>query len=798
MGSVASAHRPQEDDIWWTNGQTTEPQQAPRSDATSLNRLSEKNQLILNDFKFDMERKHEKRREILAAKKREFDDLREEVARLRKENETLKLQSPDDSSDGSRRLGEEECRLRDSVEVERLANENRTLKSELKDKLEELQKAANLLDANRELKTNIAEMQEELQKLNGVVVEFEKEREEYKNHVVALKDVVNVSKKMLLLRESQLKELKLKVESIEESLSTKEMTILSKDLRQEYERQLQSIRNLRTLYEERQRSDHREKEELKRSLEEVKKELEEEQKKNSEATERIDELEEMNSKKYDEIKALESNLGLANAESRQHQAELTVINQLFSEILLGFNNNQDIDLDKLMVTLKDHHELLQNMVVSELSSASSSALPKVLLDLVSQVSAQEHCDRDDNSSYKLETIVEESESQTPSDQINSVEEIVELLPKVWRVLIELLSHQKAPTNILTHEATSQDDPCYKTVQTPKGPSLVVSVSQTFIRLKDLILEKKSLEKETGHLKQLNTHLENRLQDQERRLQMVSSELDKTWHVVGKLQKQHQLLHTQEKILRYELAQKRKLLNTLKEELEYSREKWQEAREKNSKTEKQWKQLRVEFASRRNTVLSDELNNSQESGYSDERSSDDEPGYESDASETGLKPSTVEEEIPDQKDPEPADENDSNDVQKTSYCLVSSVIEEAIAAIVKNEEATCNNHSDEHTADNLVSTNSEEQPAPSTSQSSTISAAEDRLSAREQRLRRLEGLCGQLVEQVTNTTKKGEAISNKLDSLHETYGDGSVSMSNTVSCTAEDNTGLKDDADSNQK
>lgn len=65
-----------------------------------------------------------------------------------------------------------------------------------------------------------------------------------------------------------------------------------------------------------------------------------------------------------------------------------------------------------------------------------------------------------------------------------------------------------------------------------GPSLVLSVSQTFIRLKDLILEKKSLEKETGHLKQLNTHLESRLQDQEKRLQTVSTELNKTWHVVS--------------------------------------------------------------------------------------------------------------------------------------------------------------------------------------------------------------------------------------------------------------------------
>lgn len=51
-------------------------------------------------------------------------------------------------------------------------------------------------------------------------------------------------------------------------------------------------------------------------------------------------------------------------------------------------------------------------------------------------------------------------------------------------------------------------------------------------LKDLILEKKSLEKEMSRLKQLNTHLEVRLQDQEKRLETVSTELSKTWHVVS--------------------------------------------------------------------------------------------------------------------------------------------------------------------------------------------------------------------------------------------------------------------------
>ena len=92
--------------------------------------------------------------------------------------------------------------------------------------------------------------------------------------------------------------------------------------------------------------------------------------------------------------------------------------------------------------------------------------------------------------------------------------------------------------------------------------------------------------------------------------------------VGNMQKQHHHLHTQEKILRYELAQKRKLLTDLKEELEYCRQKWLEARDKNSSTEEQWRQLRNEFASRK-TTINDDYNNSVESGYSDDKSSSDE-------------------------------------------------------------------------------------------------------------------------------------------------------------------------------
>lgn len=51
-----------------------------------------------------------------------------------------------------------------------------------------------------------------------------------------------------------------------------------------------------------------------------------------------------------------------------------------------------------------------------------------------------------------------------------------------------------------------EESCYKSVDTTAGPKLVLSVSRTYIKLKDLILEKKSLQNEIHGLKELNDKL----------------------------------------------------------------------------------------------------------------------------------------------------------------------------------------------------------------------------------------------------------------------------------------------------
>lgn len=194
--------------------------------------------------------------------------------------------------------------------------------------------------------------------------------------------------------------------------------------------------------------------------------------------------------------------------------------QLIAQILFGFNANAScIDIDKLVNMLEQNRDLLHEMAVKEDFEGidEGSFLPKLLYDLFLQV-----------NQGSAEAVQGAASSK---DSVSTPEEIAEKLPKVWRVLIELLSHHK---KLSEEEEEERVVDCYKSVQTATGPQNVLSVSKTFIKLKDLILEKRSLQKDTTRLKTLYSHLESRLDKQEKRLSTVSLELTKTWHLVGKI------------------------------------------------------------------------------------------------------------------------------------------------------------------------------------------------------------------------------------------------------------------------
>lgn len=192
--------------------------------------------------------------------------------------------------------------------------------------------------------------------------------------------------------------------------------------------------------------------------------------------------------------------------------------QLIAQVLFGFNaHGSRIDIDKLVSMLEQNRDLLNEMAIKEDYEGidEGSFLPKLLYDLFLQVNQ--------GPNEEVQVAIDGEHTSTP-------EEIAEKLPKVWRVLIELLSHQKK----LSEEEENRVIDCYKSVQTSTGTQNVLSVSKTFIKLKDLILEKRSLQKDTTRLKTLYSHLEQRLDKQEKRLSNVSLELTKTWHLVGKI------------------------------------------------------------------------------------------------------------------------------------------------------------------------------------------------------------------------------------------------------------------------
>ncbi|KAF5305845.1 hypothetical protein FQR65_LT07584 [Abscondita terminalis] len=657
---------------------------------------------------------HQKRLKLIAQKRQEMNNLREELQKSKKENEDLK-----------KRLGEE----------------------------------------NNVFEVPGCDYTAKLEQAQSEIAAFDVERQEYRSHVAALKDIISVSKQLLLMKDNQVKELSDQVESLQKSLEEKETQVLSDDVRKEYEKQLHSMKQLRSLYEERQCAVKKENSELKTKLNETTVDLAAFETKNNDAQNKIEQLEKENGDKTDLVLSLESQLGLAKADTQELQSQLNVINQLFSQILISFNNGQEVDLDKLIKALEQNHDLLTDIVCNE---ECNHALPKVLLDLVNEIS------EDDSNPHP-------TQSSNDQQTLNSATKIVENLPKVWRVLIELLSHQTAPVSVL-----NENDPnsCYKSVQTPTGTTLVLSVSKTFIRLKNLIVEKKSLEKETTRLKQLNSHLESRLQDQEKRLEMVSQEVAKTWHVVGKMQKQHQMLHTQENILRYELAQKRKLLNELKEELEYCREKWMQAREKNSVTEKQWKQLQSEFASRKR--LADV-----ESGYSDDRESSNSDSDEDrvlfakdEDNQNILK--VVQEEIANIENKSETDaivtvKSKHDDINDT-YKKLEEHILETIKKTQNEEYSSAAVSTSMLSLENDCGVEEEESHSNEEPVAATSSSSDSVLSKREERLRKLEEETKELVGIVAKNAYRGVEFCSKLNMLHDRYG---TSSSNADESTKEE-------------
>lgn len=112
--------------------------------------------------------------------------------------------------------------------------------------------------------------------------------------------------------------------------------------------------------------------------------------------------------------------------------------QLFGQLLAGFNGNNNIDIDKLTLMLEENRDLLNDITSKENCKEGAAQIPKLIFDLVSQA---------DKKSDDLEDLTESAEPCTSADEtgaakVTSAQEIIHNLPKVWRVLTELLNHQQ--------------------------------------------------------------------------------------------------------------------------------------------------------------------------------------------------------------------------------------------------------------------------------------------------------------------------------------------------------------------
>ena len=91
------------------------------------------------------------------------------------------------------------------------------------------------------------------------------------------------------------------------------------------------------------------------------------------------------------------------------------------------------------------------------------------------------------------------------------------------------------------EVDFESETCFREVTTKTGTRMVLSVSKTFMKLKDLILEKKTLIDQVEKMKAINAHLCSRVNSHETKLFNITDELNKTWTFVSTLKQQHRYI-----------------------------------------------------------------------------------------------------------------------------------------------------------------------------------------------------------------------------------------------------------------
>ena len=221
--------------------------------------------------------------------------------------------------------------------------------------------------------------------------------------------------------------------------------------------------------------------------------------------------------------------------------------------------------------------------------------------------------------------------------------------------------------------------------------MVLSVSKTFLKLKDLILEKNTLEEQMTKMKHVNETLCNSVNLHEEKLCGITDELNNTWFYVSKIKEQHKKMHSAEQILRAELAEKRVLLKNIRKELEETRASWDVVKQKNAESEIQWLKLKADCEERRRILMS-----SSESGFSELEAADktddtdvDSEGKTSPTESREKSPTPglddIEEESESEEIPDPFSDDEDEEVMEIPQHFLLPVLASSVSEESEEEE-----------------------------------------------------------------------------------------------------------------
>lgn len=93
--------------------------------------------------------------------------------------------------------------------------------------------------------------------------------------------------------------------------------------------------------------------------------------------------------------------------------------------------------------LEENRDLLNDITSKEDCKEGAAQIPKLIFDLVSQANKTIEIPNETEGAIGLESSSTSSaDVETNTAKVSSAQEIIHNLPKVWRVLTELLNHQQ--------------------------------------------------------------------------------------------------------------------------------------------------------------------------------------------------------------------------------------------------------------------------------------------------------------------------------------------------------------------